>query len=65
MTAGTRAGFWYTLKAVLWSFFGLRRARDFTGDDARLNPLYIVLAALLGVACFIGLLLVAVRIAVS
>jgi len=65
VSAGERAGFWYTLRAVVWSFFGLRRHRDFNDTDQKLNPLYIVLAALLGVALLIVLLLVAVRFAVS
>jgi hypothetical protein len=60
-----RAGFWYTMKAVVWSFVGLRRDSDFNDTDAKLNPFYIVAAALIGVALFIGLLLVAVRFAVS
>lgn len=60
-----RAGFWYTMKAVVWSFVGLRRHSDFNSTDAKLNPFYIVAAALIGVAIFIGLLILAVRFAVS
>lgn len=59
-----RASFLYTLKAVVWSFFGLRRKRDFA-TDARLNPVYIVVAGLLAVACFIALLITLVHFAVS
>ena len=59
-----KATFLYTLRAVFWSFFGLRRHRDFA-TDFKLNPVHIIVAGLLGAACFIGLLLVLVQIAVS
>lgn len=52
-----RASFLYSLRAVLWSFFGLRRKSDFDTDSARINPFHVVIAALLGVACLIGLLI--------
>lgn len=55
------ASFRYALKAVFWSFFGLRRKRDFDHDAVRINPLHIVIAALLGVACFIGLLIALIK----
>lgn len=59
------ASFWYAMKAVLWSFFGLRRRGDFDADAARLNPVHIVIAALLGVAGFVALLLAIVKYVVS
>lgn len=60
-----KASFLYSLKAVVWSFFGLRRKRDFDNDAARLNPVHIVIAALIAVALFIGLLILAVQWAVA
>ena len=60
-----KASFLYTLKAVFWSFFGLRRKSDFDADAVKINPFHIVIAALIGVACFIGLLVTIVRFAVS
>jgi len=59
------ASFLYSLKAVFWSFFGLRRKSDFDTDSAKLNPVHIIIAALLGVAVFIGLLISVVKIVVS
>jgi len=59
------ASFLYSLKAGGWSFFGLRRKSDFDNDDARLNPVHIVIAALIAVALFIGLLILAVQWAVA
>lgn len=60
-----KASFASTMKAVFWSFFGLRRKSDFDTDSAKLNPLHIVIAALLGVAVFIGLLITIVKLVVS
>ena len=60
-----QASFMYSMKAVIWSFFGLRRKSDFETDSARLNPVHIVIAALLGVVVFIGLLITIVKIVVS
>lgn len=59
-----KASFWYTLRAVLWSFFGLRRKRDFD-TDAGINPLHIVLAGLIAVAGVIGLLVMLVKLALG
>ena len=59
------ASFMYALKAVFWSFFGLRRKRDFDTDSVRINPVHIVIAGVIGVACFIALLLALVQFAVS
>ena len=40
---------WATVKAVAWSFLGIRRGRDFQTDISRLKPLHII--AVGGVAC--------------
>lgn len=63
--APRQAGFVATMKAVLWSFFGVRKRRDYDHDAANLNPVHVIIAGLLGAAVFIGLLLLAVRFAVS
>lgn len=55
----------YSMKAVIWSFFGLRRKKDFDQDGARLNPFHVIIAALIGVALFIGLLITIVKFVVS
>jgi len=60
-----QASFMYSMKAVFWSFFGLRRKSDFDSDSAKLNPVHIIIAALIGVACFIGLLITIVKVVVS
>jgi hypothetical protein len=60
-----QASFMYSMKAVIWSFFGLRRKSDFDTDSAKLNPLHIVIAALIGVGVLIGLLITIVKLVVS
>ena len=64
--AGERnASFGATMKAVFWSFFGIRKRSDYEKDSASLNPVHVIIAGLIGVALFIGLLIVLVRVAVS
>ncbi|WP_295999657.1 DUF2970 domain-containing protein [Rugamonas sp.] len=60
-----KASFMYSMKAVFWSFFGLRRKSDFDSDSAQLNPVHIVIAAVICVAIFIALLMTVVRFVVS
>jgi hypothetical protein len=60
-----RASFLATMKAVFWSFFGVRKRRDYERDAANLNPVHVIIAGLIGAAIFIGLLLAVVRFAVS
>lgn len=62
--SGTRS-FMSTLAAIAWSFVGLRRKKDFDQDIGRMNPVYVLVAALIGTAAFIGALLAAVQYAVS
>jgi hypothetical protein len=63
--ASGRASFWSSMKAVFWSFFGVRKRRDYEHDAANLNPFHVIVAALLGLAIFIGVLLLLVKMAVS
>lgn len=63
MTAGDgKSSFARTMKAVLWSFFGVRKRRDLEADAAQLNPLHVIVAALLAVAIFIGVLIAVVHV---
>ena len=46
-----------TMKAIAWSFIGLRSKRDFDDDVAGgMNPFYVIIAGLIGAALFIALL---------
>lgn len=60
-----QAGFLASMKAVFWSFFGVRKRRDYDHDAANLKPLHVILAALLGLAIFIGTVLLLVQLAVA
>ena len=53
--------FLYSLKAVIWSFFGLRRKSDFDKDQEQIKPVHVIVAGLLGAAMFIGLLVSIVK----
>ena len=59
-----KMSFWQTLRAVFWSFIGLRKA-EHERDMARLNPLHVIIAGLLGAALFIAALIVIVRMVVG
>jgi hypothetical protein len=43
-----------TVKAVLWSFVGLRARTDYEQDVAQLNPVHIVVVGLVSVVVFVG-----------
>jgi Protein of unknown function (DUF2970) len=60
-----RTSFMATMGAVAWSFVGLRRSKDFDKDVTGLNPVYVIIAALIGVAIFIAVILTIVRIVVA
>lgn len=63
---GSGRSFIATMAAIAWSFVGLRRKRDFDQDVAGgMNPVYVIAAALIGTAIFIGAIITAVTFAVS
>jgi len=63
--ARRQAGIGATMRAVFWSFFGVRKRKDYEQDAANLNPVYLIVAALVGVLIFIGILMLVVHVAVS
>ena len=46
-----------TVKAVMWSFVGLRARGDYEKDVEQLNPLHIVMVGLVGIVIFVGSLI--------
>jgi hypothetical protein len=53
-TASQRpASLMQTVRAVAWSFFGVRRRADYEQDVARLNPVHVVVAGIVGAALFV------------
>ena len=57
--------FFATMKAVFWSFFGVRRRKDYEQDAAQLNPVHVIIAGLIGAALFIAVLVMIVRLVVA
>ena len=52
-----KASIFRTLKAVMWSFVGLRSRGGYEQDVAQLNPVHIVIAGLVSVFVFVGSLI--------
>ncbi|KAB2904436.1 MAG: DUF2970 domain-containing protein [Burkholderiaceae bacterium] len=44
-----KGSLWRTVKAVAWSFIGLRKGSDYQQDTEKLNPLHIVVVGLVAV----------------
>jgi hypothetical protein len=65
MNTPRKTSFGATMKAVFWSFFGVRKRKDYEHDAANLNPVHVIIGALIGVAVFIGILLFVVRMVVA
>ena len=47
----------HTVKAVGWAFLGIRKDSEYQRDLQRLNPLHIVIVALLAVVLFVAALI--------
>ncbi|CAL61856.1 conserved hypothetical protein; putative membrane protein [Herminiimonas arsenicoxydans] len=60
-----KTSFLATMGAIFWSFIGLRRRSDYEKDVTGLNPFYVLIAALIGVSLFIGILLLVVSLALK
>ena len=50
-----------TMQAVAWSFFGVRRSADYAQDVAKLNPVHVVIAGIVGAGLFVTALVVLVK----
>ncbi|MBR0567863.1 DUF2970 domain-containing protein [Azoarcus sp. L1K30] len=48
-----RAGFVSTVKAVLWSFIGIRKRKDYQDDATSLDPKAVVVAGVLAGLVFV------------
>lgn len=60
--AAQRPGsFLQTVRAVGWSFFGVRRRADHEQDISRLNPLHVIAAGIIGAALFVLAIVMLVR----
>jgi len=50
-----------TIKAVAWSFVGIRKNSEYQEDLGKVNPFHIIAAALVGVALFVAALIALVN----
>jgi Protein of unknown function (DUF2970) len=54
LVAHRRTGSWLrTIKAVAWSFVGLRKGSEFEQDTQKLNPIHVIVVGLAGAAVFV------------
>jgi hypothetical protein len=60
-----RAGFLQTMRAVAWSFFGVRKRSGYEEDAAQLNPVHVIVAGVIAAALFVLVLLAVVNMVVS
>lgn len=60
-----RGGFFATMRAVLWSFFGVRKRSGYEQDAEQLNPVHVIIAGIIAAAIFVLILLLVVKIVVS
>lgn len=55
-----KLNFFQTLKAVFWGFFGVRKGKGYQEDIANLNPVHLIIAAILATLVFVvGLIMIA------
>lgn len=60
-----KSSFLATMKAISWSFLGIRKKSDYEQDAAHLNPVHVIIAGLIGALIFIATLLIIINLIVS
>ena len=56
-----KGSFLQTMRAVAWSFFGVRKSSDYEQDVGKLNPVHVVIAGVLAAILFVVLLVLLVN----
>lgn len=51
-----KLSFLQTMRAVAWSFFGVRKAADLEKDVNQLNPVHVVIAGVIGALVLVAVL---------
>lgn len=59
--AARPVSFLQTMRAVAWSFFGVRRGKDYEKDVAQLNPVHVIIAGVIGALVFVLLIVLLVQ----
>ena len=60
-----KGSFLQTLKAVAWSFFGVRKGADYERDVSELNPVHLVIAGIAGALLFVAALVLVVNLVLA
>ena len=63
--ARRKMSFGATVKAVLWSFFGVRKKSAYEDDTQKLNPLHVIVAGVIAAVLFVIGLVMVVRLVVA
>ena len=56
-----KGSFLQTLRAVAWSFFGVRKSAEYEKDVSQLNPVHVIVAGVIGAVLFIVVLILLVN----
>lgn len=56
-----KGSFGQTLRAVAWSFFGVRKSSEYERDVQQLNPLHVIAAGIVAAVVFVVGLLMLIR----
>lgn len=60
-----RATFAEVARAVFWSFFGVRKIKDYESDSVSISPLQVVVAGIIGAGLFVLTLVMVVKLVTS
>ena len=60
-----RMSFVATVKAVMWSFFGVRKKSAYEEDTQKLNPVHVIIAGIIEAVLFVLTLLMLVKMVVA
>ena len=60
-----KMSFGATVKAVLWSFFGVRKKSAYEEDTQNLNPVHVIIAGIIAAILFVITLLAGVKVVVA
>ena len=60
-----KMSFGATVKAVLWSFFGVRKNSAYEEDAQILNPVHVIIAGIIAAVLFVVTLLMVVKLVVA
>lgn len=63
--APAKASFLAVVKAVFWSFLGVRKKKDYESDSVSISPVQVIVAGLIGAVLFVLTLVMVVKLVTS